>query len=994
MKVTKKTIICSIAALILCLGVGSVPVRAAENEKKKVRVGIYNERMEDGADMDQYRAGFDHEYLMKIAEYAGWDCEVVEGSLQECITGIQNGTIDVMGNTAKEEEREEVMEFADEPSMWVGQCLLVDADSKRYNYEDYEAFDGMKIGTLEGRASIQEKELEQYSKKHGFHYTLQQYSTDAELRRALNTHEIDAVYLSDFRNLEGYKRIAEFGNIPYYFALNKERKDLKDELDQALIKIHEDSHYYENDLYSKYFTAAIQDAFSIEEKAYLEKNNVVTVYMVDHFPLICEENGQEEHYQGVAVDILKKLSAKTGLQFEYKHMPDGVVPSEFLDKHPNALMAPLLMNNLIPCNKDIQNLAVAMPEKMMGITRVNGRPDFEQEFTIAMPEDMYGIEDNIKKVYPKAEVKFCKSHQDCLAKVARGEADLTLINEISGSYMLQSPYYQNLQPFHTDEFPEDISFGTSMQSDPLLVSSLNKAILSLSERDIREILVANTASVSYEMSATEWVYENALTLVLIGIIIIGSATFLRWRRRIMQADWEKEEKNRRMQERLEMKLRYQEEMVHRAKYDELTGIYNYQYFGRKAKEFIDRNPDATYGFFYINIEQFKMINEVYGRRYGDMVLKRIAALMKEQIGAVGVYARNYSDHFTVCYPVDEERLDLGKVRTLYYMECDTYQIRVQLGVGIYLDRKHEIDVGHCIEYAQIALQNGLRSGKGYVNCYRDEYMDRLKISQKITNEMDQALAEGQFQIYLQPQFDHIEGTLVGAEALVRWKHPVEGLISPKDFIPAFEKNGFIGKLDKYVCEEACKLLAKWKKQGIMIPISVNLVRSDLMDQETLPTLLGFLEKYEIPAELLHLEITESVYEESREELLGIVEQFKENGFILEMDDFGSGYSSLNMLRNITVDIIKMDMKFFEEETISDKGGVIVKAVVHLARDLGIPVIAEGVETEEDAQFLRRIGCRIVQGYLYGKPTEVEVFEELLKTKPIGKKDINKNTGAV
>ena len=267
--------------------------------------------------------------------------------------------------------------------------------------------------------------------------------------------------------------------------------------------------------------------------------------------------------------------------------------------------------------------------------------------------------------------------------------------------------------------------------------------------------------------------------------------------------------------------------------------------------------------------------------------------------------------------------------------------------------------------------------------YNDTLRDQLLREQVITDSMESALTEGQFTIYLQPKYSLNDDGLAGAEALVRWIHPEWGIISPGEFIPLFEKNGFITLLDQYVWEQVCVLLRDWREKGYAtLPVSVNVSRADVYQSDLPDTLLGLVQKYGVDPGDLHLEITESAYTENPSQIISTVERLRRLGFIIEMDDFGSGYSSLNMLNQMKMDILKLDMKFIQTETAKPMEQGILRFVVGLARWMNLSVVAEGVETREQLERLREIGCDYVQGYFFARPMPCREYEDLLKTQII------------
>lgn len=253
-------------------------------------------------------------------------------------------------------------------------------------------------------------------------------------------------------------------------------------------------------------------------------------------------------------------------------------------------------------------------------------------------------------------------------------------------------------------------------------------------------------------------------------------------------------------------------------------------------------------------------------------------------------------------------------------------------------------------------------------------------SKELLHEYGDALREGQFEVWFQPQFDFKNRKVIGAEALVRWKHPEKGMISPAKFIPLLESNGCIGALDKYVFEHVCNYVAKWREEGLgdPIPVSVNLSRTDLLYKRFCDDLIRIAAQKQLPNAAVNLEITESAYLQNSEQLTTVVRLLRENGFKIEMDDFGSGYSSLNSLKDIDIDRLKLDMKFLSDTKNNEKSQIILSSMITMAKDLRIPVIAEGVETIEQAEMLHQFGCEQMQGYYFSKPMPAIEFEGFLR----------------
>ncbi|MDO4573397.1 MAG: EAL domain-containing protein, partial [Clostridia bacterium] len=269
-------------------------------------------------------------------------------------------------------------------------------------------------------------------------------------------------------------------------------------------------------------------------------------------------------------------------------------------------------------------------------------------------------------------------------------------------------------------------------------------------------------------------------------------------------------------------------------------------------------------------------------------------------------------------------------------------------------------------------------------CYNESMRFGLLRQQALVGDMETALREGQFLVWLQPQYNQVTCELVSAEALVRWQHPARGMIPPDEFIPVFERNGFITKLDAFVWEEVCRLLRRWRDAGLpAVPVSVNISMVDVLEKSLLSTLTALTDKYGVPHWQLRLEITESAYASHPEHVVHTVRALQAAGFFVEMDDFGKGYSSLNSLKDIPVNLLKLDMRFLGSSEETGRSGLIIASVMRMAHWLNLPVIAEGVETLTQASYLKTIGCTLVQGYFFARPMPASEFETLLSTEKTG-----------
>ncbi len=423
-------------------------------------------------------------------------------------------------------------------------------------------------------------------------------------------------------------------------------------------------------------------------------------------------------------------------------------------------------------------------------------------------------------------------------------------------------------------------------------------------------------------------------------------------------------------------------------YDDVTGLLSHGAFARKVDRILAADPEGAkagnYAMLYFDVVRFKAINDQFGNSEGDRLLVYIANGVSSLLGQDEAICRLISDQFAVFLHRRDETLT--QFVEQYIKGIGSYDLDIEIvsNMGIYVTTGEELSVDAMLDRAKLAQAAIKGSYTKKYSFYSEEMRSAMLGEQEITGMANTALAERQFVVYYQPQYDHSTGELIGAEALVRWLHPVRGIVSPGLFIPLFEKNGFITRLDFFVFEQVCRFQRKCFDQGIKpVPISVNLTRYDIYQSDFIDILESCRMRYDVPVELLRIEITETAVVGDNRQASRIIEQLHEKGYVVEMDDFGSGYSSLNVLKDIALDILKLDMRFLTEAMATSRSGTILSAIVRMAKWLKLTVIAEGVENLQQADYLRSIGCNYVQGFMYARPMPEEQFVTVLKRSTLG-----------
>lgn len=419
-------------------------------------------------------------------------------------------------------------------------------------------------------------------------------------------------------------------------------------------------------------------------------------------------------------------------------------------------------------------------------------------------------------------------------------------------------------------------------------------------------------------------------------------------------------------------------IIHATEFDKLTLLYSQDFFFEYASQFDQRYPLQKMDAVVINFTRFHLLNELKGRMFGDQILSAMADGIRSTILKTGgIAGRKDTDTFFAYIPhIDDYKIFIEKINEKLSSLLKASETRLRLGV--YTDTEKSLPILLRFDHA-IQACNSIRNKAGEEICIYDNQMaEREVFNAHLLEDFEAAIEQKQFKVQYQPKFNITGDTprLCSAEALVRWIHPELGFVRPDLFIPLFEENGLVTKLDRYVWEEAAKQIALWKKElGMTIPVSVNVSRVDIAAPDMTDFITKIVKENGLEAKDYMLEITESAYTSDSKHIIEVVEKLRSLGHKIEMDDFGSGYSSLNMLTSMPIDALKMDKAFIRNIQPGNKEMELVNLVLKIAQTLGVPVIAEGVETEEECRLLKEAGCDIIQGYYFSKPLPPEEFEK-------------------
>lgn len=415
-----------------------------------------------------------------------------------------------------------------------------------------------------------------------------------------------------------------------------------------------------------------------------------------------------------------------------------------------------------------------------------------------------------------------------------------------------------------------------------------------------------------------------------------------------------------------------------ANHDTLTGLYTQQYLYQRIRETLDSSKGVQYYIIYVDVKNFKVVNDIFGSDFGDYAIQCIAKSIEMNASERSCYGRLVGDTFGVLTPKEDFDADsIEQSLSVFKVKNEKAEYPLLIHLGVYEVAPEDSDISVMFDRAHLALSLIQDDYHTHISYYDNTIRQKIIWNQSISAQLREATANRDLRPYLQPIAD-TNGRIVGAEALARWIHLEHGFLSPGSFIPVFEKNGMIVEVDKYMWRCACEILARWKREKRDLFISVNISPKDFYFIDVVSEIRALVEEYSIEPSKLRIEITETVMMNDSDTRTELMNHFRDSGFIVEMDDFGSGYSSLSLLKDMPVDVLKIDMKFLGKTSKQEKANTIVKNIINLSRELGICSLTEGVETQTQYLALSEMGCELFQGYYFAKPMPVEEFDKMIE----------------
>lgn len=957
MPLGQKLIPCAIIFVALFF---SVPFQCvAAEESGIVRVGYY----EDGDYMyhntqGEYE-GYNFEFLQEISKLSGLRYDVVDAlSWQNALQLLIDGKIDVLPAVYRTESRTEQMLFTDQPMCNIYTVLNVRMDDTRYDYEDFDAFQGMRVGIIRGGEDGEN--FKRYCQEHSVELTIVDYDETDELLGALEDGTLDGVAITHLGRSSIFRSVAQFSPTPLYIAVSKQRPELLAQINRAINDILLRNPGYQMDLYDKYLAPSNKQTpvLTKEEGEYIQSIGSIRIsYDPDFAPLTYRD--EKGNFKGVVADLFSMISEWSDLSFEFE-AASAHKALEALQQGEIHAICVADGDYLWDERNDMNSTLYYLKAPSMLITSSENN----EIKTLALPEG-YQLSEQIIKDNPNQEICYFPSVKECFDAVLAGTAQATYVNTYVANYLLCDLKYEDLKATTLTQYSSDLCIGVSKSSDPRLFSILDKYIQHLANEQMDNMVLKHSV-VPQQISVEVFVRQHSWLVVGVVAAVMGSVILL-----LCINLYTTSRSNRRIQN-----------LLYR---DGLTGLDNLNRFYARSKELLQRSTMVHYAILYCDIDRFKLINDNFGFDEGDRLLCAFGNILQQAVCTEECCARISADNFVLLikYEVKDvlkQRLEeISESLESYRKDNGAIPYEIGLSFGIYLvDSVEQQSIQRMMDLANYARCSIKETPSCGIAFYDEQIRKKALFEQELEGGLSNALEYREFEAYFQPKMNMATGELVGSEALVRWNSPAHGLLMPGAFIPFFERKGKIVQLDFYMFEAVCRTIRGWLDRGLPVTtVSCNFSQLHFSNADFVEQLVTIADQYAVPHNLLEVEITESTLADAPEGMFPMLAAIKRLGLQIAIDDFGSGYSSLGQLQRLRVDVLKLDRSFVRDGMQWEREQIVIRNLVNMAKELGMAVICEGVETEEQAQVLQKLGCFLAQGFYYHRPMPVKAFEELM-----------------
>ncbi|MCR5373928.1 MAG: EAL domain-containing protein [Lachnospiraceae bacterium] len=909
-------------------------------------------------------SGYGVEFFDEISLYAKWHYKLLPCSKSDALHGLDNGTIDLYLGTSDTDLLNNEYPISEHSIMNISSLIYVRPDDDRIYYDDRKALDGLTIGfkgtnTLSGRFA-------DFAKTAGFTYAVRYYSTYEKLHNALMNGEIDAASTATLTSFTDCKLVANYGSGGYYVLGSNKHPDIMSAFNEAYDLIATRTPAFFKNLNDKYYESrpiSASPLYTREEIEYISTHQNYNVGMfASSIPLAYLDSAGD--FCGIFPHLLDKISRLSGINFNPVVLDTSLSPQSQL-----SIDIPLIFGVGLPAEElSGESIRYTLPICNFNnilISNSNKSIDFANS-TAIIPKSHSNIYDYLADHYPDLRITYCDHLTDALEAVFNEKADFTIGNEYVLNYYTKSAKYAKFFCDSTFEYDEQYLFIASDNVDSELISILDKTIAFIKRTSIKDDIKEVCENIQYKPTLFDILhtYSSQIIAIICLLSFIFLLIFLEIKDRSLYKSEEKKAS----------------EYKRKSEFDSLTGLSTTEFFKNQLKGFLEVSTSGNYSLAAININNSDLITDLYGYEEYEKLVCYISKLIRNKLPELFGFACkiDFSTFLAILPSTSDPNELFGKD---FVAEVNKYDLgnNVDVLVGVYNIIDTSLPVESIIKRV-LSTIDLLKNGNVTSNYAVFSTNQETLLSQKhlILTNIERTLANKEFSFNIQPKIDLETEKLVGGEALIRWTIPNEGAISPRLFIPILEENGYIPRLDLYLLTEVCRLLRGYlDKELSIVPISINLSGCDFKDPMFTERIIETCNSFNIDHKYIEFEISENVYNENNRYMYAMVNNLRKENFKITMDDFGSVYSTVNMLKIAEIDNLKVDVRFIYKSDIHNRADAIIRKMSELATELNLNFVAEGVETHEQSEFLKEIGCTIAQGFYYSMPLKLTDFESYM-----------------
>lgn len=922
-------------------------------------------------------SGYYIDYLEEITKYTEWNYELVPiDNYEDFDKACEEGNYDLMLGVIYSKEYDE--SYFEYPKQTVGAkryVFAVPKDSGLVEDKEYAFLRGTNIGIAKGTGITElEERFTDFCHMQGIETVSDasgRYKNGVNFKHidpqervvAQESGEIDGILASDAVCLQlDMYAIATFGLDQIYFVAPEQKRGILQELNKAIEKITTLDPEYNERLYETYFANNMEYSisFDAEEEAYLEEEHTWKVSLVNGcapYSYINDEGRQA----GMVLEVLKEVSENTDgqIKFEYVFYESLEEAEEAVLNGDCDIVGLSLYSTLLSSGNEFRR-STSFYKDIFTTYKESGKAAPKIQKTAALLPEYLPISKKLLSA-ETVDTEEVLSAAECLRLIQEQKAGYTILLEKVGNYIKSYEGYSELYEYPVVNGEVSLCIAYGEQLPDIAGNIIDKCLAQVERTELDSYISEVTMFEHGTHTLKEYIEDHmaVFSIVISSVLLIICALLVA----------------------VIVNIERNAKKIHEILYtDKVTGGSSYKRFLEEAEKYAVADKKHKM-MIYMNISGFKYINDVFGFEAGNQVLQEISRFL-EKAAEGGIFARMYADRFAVLISYSKSEDMEKRLREAFEAFEDMCRkkypsFNIWIKAGAYAMQEGD-DIEKAVNRANYAMDSIENTFKNECSFYDEKMHDMVVQQKEIEKGMWEALEKGEFCAYYQPKYNIETKELSGAEALVRWRHPQKGLLPPGLFIPVFENNHFIIQVDFYIFERVCRFL-----QGIMdegkelIVISSNFSRLHLNQPNFVDRLVAIVDKYNVPREYLEIEITETVATENFEQFVGTITKLKEKGFSVSIDDFGSGYSSIQLLYKLPIDVLKFDRDFVVEGEANGMKLELLDSIISVTMKNGIKIICEGVETIEQEEFVRSHKCTYVQGFLYSKPVTEEEFKAML-----------------